>query len=207
LQLYCLATKIHGYELRITGDIDDPSWIKPNEALIDKWISLANYIGLRKPIIYVTASQNFQETKNSILNINSDVDVAIHGLKHVHHSKLNTTELSSDLEQEASLCCSHRYPYLDWNLTAIWCASEFFSTDSSLVSSWMHPFKIGKMIEYPVSPPTDTALRDNPVTNSVVQLYSDLIDCAFEADRTLTLLLHPNSWSVELLTQLSKQSN
>jgi hypothetical protein len=199
-----MAKKIRGYKLQITGDIDDPSWIDENKDLLNDWISLAASIGTTKPIVYVTATQDFKETKHSILKINDNVDVAIHGLKHVHYSKLKTEEIIDDLKKESEYSSSHRFPYLDWNLTSMWCASEFFVTDSSIVNCWMYPFKIYGMIENPITPPTDTALRNKPVTTDVIKLYYNLIKFESKTDRALTLLLHPNSWSVELLTQLSK---
>jgi hypothetical protein len=202
-QLYFLAEKLRGFEFRVTGDIDDPAWIEQNKELLSEWISLAGSIGTKNPILYVTATQNFQEAKQSIYGINSNVKVAIHGLKHIYYTKLKASEILSDLEKEVTLSSSHRYPYLDWSLTSLWCASEYFKTDSSIVSSWMYPFKIYGMTEYPITPPTDTALRNKPVSKSVVKLYRNLINFESKTDRPLTLLLHPNVWSVELLRQLS----
>ena len=205
MQLYCLAKKIRGFNLRITGDIDDADWINKNHSLLGEWITLAGSVGTVKPTLYVTVNQNFQKIKYAIENINGNVDVAVHGLTHTYYTKLKMPELFCSIEKESELCSSHRYPYLDWNLLTIWCASDFFKTDSSIVSSWMYPFKIGDMTEYPITPPTDTALRGKPVNDKVVKLYHDLINFESRTDRPLTLLLHPNSWSVELLRSLSKQ--
>jgi hypothetical protein len=202
LELYWKAEKLGGFELRITGDIDDPKTMNLN--LLSEWISLAKQIGTVNPILYVTSQTDFKLYQEMILKTNSNVTVGSHGLTHVYYSKIHTIEeLDLLLETESKHSNIHRFPYLDYNLLTLYSTSKYFDTDSSIVSSWMYPFKIeNRMIEYPITPPTDTSLRNKPVTKIIVRKYLNLIKKASKADRAITLLLHPNIWTVKLLSQL-----
>jgi hypothetical protein len=202
LKLYRSAEKLGGYALRITGDIDT-SVIDFDKEMLSCWIALAKEVGSTSPIVYVTDLQEFEISKQLITKLDSDVTVGIHGIKHIHYSKAPFGEYCDDARRECQLSNIHRFPYLDWNIQMLQFASYCFTSDSSIVSGWMYPFKIGDMIEYPVCPPTDTALRNKPVTPLVVQLYRQIIKQAEKDDKPLTLLLHPNSWTVELLKHLS----
>lgn len=202
LELYCRAEKLKGYQLQITGDIDEPLGININKPLITEWISLANDVGSVKPCLYITAKDLFEESKRAILQVTFKVDIGIHGLKHIHYSKFSISDLKEDFKKELEYSNNHRFPGLNWDLLTLHYASLYFSYDSSIVSSWMFPFKINDMVEYPVCPPTDTALRNKPVTSQTVKMYRNLINNAFKHDRSLTLLLHPNLWSLVLLRKL-----
>jgi hypothetical protein len=202
LKLYCGSEKLRGYQLQITGDIDEPLGDKTDGSLIGEWLSLANHVGTIKPTLYFTKTGLFEETKNTVLQITSNVNIGVHGLKHVYYSAMGCLELNTDFKAESKFSSNHRFPFLDWNPMALHYASFFFASDSSIVSRWMYPFKINSMMEFPVCPPTDTALRSKPVTDHTVAIYRNLISEAIRHDRPLTLLLHPNVWSVTLLRKL-----
>lgn len=204
LELYCRTEKLRGYELQITGDIDNPTEINKNSELLGEWIDLANKIGTVRPCLYVTASSPFTESVKTIFNIDPRTRIGSHGIKHTYYSKYAFADLETDLQLEAKNTNTHRFPYLDYNLMTLYCTSKYFDYDSSIVSGWMYPFKIGNMIEYPVCPPTDTALRNKPLTKSITEKYQGIIKEASKFDRPITFLLHPNPWSVQLLRDLTQ---
>lgn len=208
-KLYQICDKIKdNFDLRITGDIDEPdriyfdfSDIKLEE--LEEWINLASELGTLPPILFVTNTDYrlFEVMKQIIHDIDAKVVVGFHGIHHLHYSRFR--------EAEKEIVAGNpnewfRFPYLDFNMKLLETVSEHYKYESSIISETWHPFKIGNMVEYPITPPSDTFYRNKPVTKYILEYYRQMIDKSIRLERTCTFLFHPNSWTVNFLKELKK---
>jgi len=202
--LYPLAKKEIGYELRVTGDIDSPREFLTRKKLLKHWIQLATTLSTVPPILYVTASSPkvYEQLKTIIKNVNDQVIVGVHSCRHKKWTEQPYKEAVCDLENCKSLSNWFRFPYVSVNMQLLKAVAKYFKYDSSIGMRGLYPFKIGGMWEYPVAQPTDTGLRDKPLTESVVVNYLWLIHHYQQQDMFLTLLFHPNWFTVELMEVL-----
>lgn len=207
MRLYPFAEKVRGYKLRITGDIEVPeSFLKHKEQLqlLKDWINLASEIGNLSPMLFITIinSETYLEMKGHIKSMDAKTVVGAHGFRHIHYPKHGCVD-------EIVVCKEFsdwfRFPYLDYDMNLLKMTSQHFNYESSIVSTKMYPFKIGKMIEYPITPPTDTHYRNKaPVNSRIVETYCQKIEGSKNAERSVMFLFHPNNWSLCLMRELAK---
>jgi peptidoglycan/xylan/chitin deacetylase (PgdA/CDA1 family) len=203
---YVFAEKIHGYEVRITGDIDQPEQLlnDAGKRLLEEWVLLALEIGTLPPILFttITAPNLYLEMKQYVESIDAKAMVAAHGYQHVHYPKHGNID---EIIRCREFSDWFRFPFLDFNMRLLKTVSQHFNYDSSVTSTKMYPYKIGEMIEYPITPPTDTYYRDKGFDTRVVEVYSQRIETSKSAERSAIFLLHPNSWSLSLMKELAKR--
>lgn len=164
---------------------------------------LKNFYPPLQPVLFVSG-KDWQVAEGLSVILGS------HGLGHLYYARISRKDLLG-VNQTIQLCTGlsewFRFPYLDWNWKLLQTASKYFRYESSVVSRRMLPFKIGVMLECPITPPTDTYFRAFHSSSIVLiaDLYRNLIAEARGRNRTVTLLLHPNKFSVSVLRELHKK--
>jgi hypothetical protein len=203
---YIFAPKIRGYQLRITGDVDQPEQFLNDEGKksLEQWIYLAHDVGTLPPILFttITAPNLYLEIKQYVESIDAKAMVAAHGYQHVHYPKHGSID---DIIRCRKFSDWFRFPFIDYNMRLLKTVSQHFNYDSSVTSTLMYPYKIGKMTEYPITPPTDTYYRDKGFNSKVAEVYCQRIETSKNMERSVIFLLHPNSWSLALMKELTKR--
>jgi len=209
-RLYRNAEKVlDGYFLRVTGDVDIPSEFVSEHpcgsfAVLNDWVSLASELGTIAPIVYVTveSAELFERVKKQVHDANPKAVIGVHGIRHVKFSG------AVDAEAQMRECRRYsdwwRFPYLDFSFGNLMAAKKIFGFDSSVTDGDMFPFRIGGLVEYPISTPTDTYFRGKPVSDKVVRTYLRIVEQNMSRGRACTLLFHPNRWTVELMKEMLK---
>lgn len=198
LRTYPFAPKLMGYALQVTCDVDD---VVCSRELFEEYVHHALKLSTVSPTFYVTAVSNdfFLQYKDALEKIDRKIVVGAHGARHVHYCAEDKTVAISDLERCAKLATHFRFPYLDVNMWLLKTVSNLFMVDSSIAKTGLHPYRIGRMWEYPVTQPSDNGFGDARVA---ARNYHDKIVRAQKREQHVTLLLHMNRFSVEIMKEL-----
>lgn len=192
----------HGFGFRITGDVDAPD--RTDWDMLEEWISLAKRVSFDIPILYVTVTplRAFQQ----IVETAKDVEIGVHGLRHVDYTLIPDNKIRSDFDEIANYSGKFRFPYLARDLRTLKIASEYFDSDSSFTARWKPfvPFlSKSDFYEYPVIPPSDTFFRGKQIgSREAASVIAESIEMCRRNSTYCTLLLHPNTFVNELLKSL-----
>ena len=201
MRSYLLAPKLKGYNLQVTCDVDDLEHDEVDNELIHSYMHHALQLSTVPPAFYVTVGfpQRFTRWQDALVRIDGKTVVGAHGLKHVHYSTLTGFQANCELEVCSRLSSSFRFPYLDVNMELLKTVSNLFQVDSSVAVSGLYPYRIGKLTEYPVTMPSDNGFEDPKV--AAEDYHAKIVD-AQSCRRHVTLLLHLNWFSVEIMKEL-----
>jgi hypothetical protein len=197
----------NGFGLRVTGDVDEPDRL--DGYVLSEWLSLSARVSLDTPILYVTASP--LRAFEKIVEKSKDVEIGVHGLRHVDYTLLSNGQIRSDFREIANYSRKFRFPHLARDLRTLKIVSEYFDSDSSFTARWKPfvPFlSKSNFYEYPVIPPSDTFFRGRQIgPREAASVIAQSIETCKRNSTYCTLLLHPNAFVNELLKSLLESGN
>jgi len=200
-------SKIGGYTLRITGDIDRTTlYLRDRWHILEKWIRYADKISIAPPVVFVLPNppNDFLELRDKINEISDRMIVGAHGFcyRHIHFNGISTNSMISLIDELKSkvkpLPKIFRFPYLDASPRILKLISKHFSTDSNIAVSFFKPFELFGMMEYPITPPTDgyfSISGTSPLLAS--RAWKRIIETSKQRNIQCTLLIHPNEYTVK----------